>query len=264
MPRAHSNDGTTIAYDLGGHGPALILVDGAMAHRGYMGSRQLAEELTRYFSVVSYDRRGRGESTDTTPYAVEREIEDLDRLIDAVGAPVGLYGFSSGAVLALRAAAALGEKVGKLALHEPPFHSGDEQASQEFAAFADQMSWLLREGRSGDAVTLFLSGMLPPDMLERMKQGPEWPAMEAVAHTLDYDNAVMGNGAVPLEAARAVTVDTLVLDGSESPPFKHEAAEALARALPRGRRKTFEGHMTLVPPDVLAPELEAFFRSTSG
>lgn len=259
MPHVRSRDGTVIGYETSGSGPVVVLVDGAMAHRGHLGGRPLAEALSTEFTVVAYDRRGRGESADTQPYAVEREIEDIEALIDVVGGPACLYGLSSGSVLALRAAAALGGKVVKLAVMEPPFGGDDEQSRREFAEYAAHLARLVDEGRNGDAVAYFLQDMLPPDVLDSIRQSPDWPAMEAVAPTLVYDNAVMGDGAVPMDVASAVAVPTLVLAGGDSPPFKHEAARALTNAVPHGRHLTLDGHTTLAPPEVIAPVLRDFF-----
>ena len=122
------------------------------------------------------------------------------------------------------------------------------------------MAELLKSNRRGDAVAFFLSDMVPADMLEQMRQSPEWPLMESVAPTLAYDNEVMGDGSVPFEDAEAATMPALVLDGGESPEFKREAADALARAMPRAQRKTIDGEMTLVTPGVLAPVLAEFFQ----
>jgi pimeloyl-ACP methyl ester carboxylesterase len=260
MSHVASKDGTRIAFDKTGRGSGVILVDGALAYRGYRGGRALAAELSRDFTVISYDRRGRGESTDTQPYAWTREVEDIAALIDEVGAPVCLYGFSSGAVLALKAAATLGrEKVAKLALLEPPFNGDDDRAREESLAFSAQMARLLAEGKNSDAVAFFLQDMMPPDVLESMKRSPEWTTMEAVAPTLAYENAVMGDGSVPTDVAATVTVPALVLDGGDSEDFKHTAADALAKALPQARRKTLAGQSTQVPAEVLAPALVRFF-----
>jgi pimeloyl-ACP methyl ester carboxylesterase len=258
MGTVTSTDGTTIAFDRVGQGPVVLLVDGAMAYRDYLGSRPLAAELAQNFTVITYDRRGRGQSSDTQPYRVEREIEDIEALIAEVGSPVYLYGFSSGSVLALKAAARLGEKIAKLALFEPPFDSGGDKAKQEFAEFTRRMAELLEANKRGDAIAFFLADMLPAEMIEDMRQAPEWSVMEAVAPTLAYDNAVMGDGSVPIEAAKAAAM-ALVLDGSESPDFKHEAADLLARAMPDAQRKTLEGQTTRVSPEALAPVLAEFF-----
>lgn len=147
-----SKDGTTIAFEKSGQGPAVILVNGAMGYREFFGGRPLAAELSKEFTVYDYDRRGRGESTDTHPYAVEREIEDIEALIDEAGGTVYLYGISSGAVLALTAAAKLGAaKVAKLALYEPPFNSSDDKAKQDFARYTKRMAELLEANQRGDA-----------------------------------------------------------------------------------------------------------------
>jgi hypothetical protein len=148
---------------------------------------------------------------------------------------------------------------GQLALHEPPFGTDDDAAKQEMAAFAQHTQDLLAANQRGEAVAFFLADMVPPDVLERMRQSPEWLIMAAVAHTVAYDNAVMGDGAVPVDAAKAATMPALVIDGSESPDFKHEAADSLARAMPRAQRLTLEGQSTQVPPAVLAPVLKGFF-----
>jgi pimeloyl-ACP methyl ester carboxylesterase len=260
MRKVISKDGTTIAFEQTGSGPTVILVDGAMGYRAHAGGRPLANELSKHFNVITYDRRGRGESGDTQPYSVGREIEDIEALIDQVGEPVYVYGFSSGSVLGLKAAARLGEKISKLAVFEPPFGPDDDKSRQEFGEFAGQMAELLKSNRRGDAVAFFLSDMVPADLLEQMRQSPEWPLMESVAPTLAYDNEVMGDGSVPFEDAKAATMPALVLDGGESPEFKREAADALARAMPRAQRKTIDGEMTLVTPGVLAPMLVVFFQ----
>jgi pimeloyl-ACP methyl ester carboxylesterase len=257
MPHVSSQDGTMIAYERSGAGPAVILVDGALAYRDHRGSRPLASELSTHFTVVTYDRRGRGESTDTLPYAVEREIEDIEALINLVGAPVFLYGFSSGAVLALRAAAALRATVAKLVVLEPPLNPDSPSGKEEFRRFAEHMDRLLAADRRSDAVEFFLQDMVSPDVLQAIKESPEWSLMERVAPTLAYDNAVMGDGSVPPEAAH-VLAPTLVLVGGQSADFKHAAADALVATIPRSERRTLNGYSTLVPPDVLAPVLRPF------
>ena len=263
MKNVISKDGTRIAFEKTGQGPAVILVDGAMGYREYFGGRPLAAELSKEFTVYTYDRRGRGESTDTQPYAVEREIEDIEALIDEAGGSVYLYGFSSGTVLALKAAGKLGaNKVVKLALYGPPLNSDDDKAKQDFAQYAKRMAELLEANKRGDAVAFFLADMMPAEMIEGMRQSPEWPVMEAVAPTIAYDNAVMGDGSLPVEDTKAATMPALVLDADESPSFIHEAADALAKAMPKTQRKTLEGQMHLALPEALAPVLAAFFNAT--
>jgi pimeloyl-ACP methyl ester carboxylesterase len=235
-------------------------VDGALSDRQNWGGRPLAAELAKDYTVYLYDRRGRGESTDTRPYAVEREIEDIEALIDEAGGPVRLYGASSGAVLALKAAAKLGPaRVTKLAVYEPPFNSDDKDSTEEFTRYKQRMAELLEAGKRHEAVVFFLSGMLPAEVIEGMRSSPDWPVMEAVAHTLAYDNAVLGDGAVPVEDAKAVRAPVLILEGGESPAFLHAAAEDLARVLPQAQRKILEGQTHAAIPQVLAPVLAAFF-----
>jgi pimeloyl-ACP methyl ester carboxylesterase len=187
-----------------------------MSYREYFGGRPLAAELSKAFTVITYDRRGRVESIDTQPYAVEREIEDIETLIDGVGGSAYLYGFSSGAVLALKAAASLSEKVAKLALYEPPSSMGDK-AKQDFAQYVQRMNGLLETGNRG------------------MRRSPQWQTMEAVVPTVAYDNAVMGDGTPPVDDAKAAAMPTVVLDGSESLAFMRESASALAKAMPHAK-----------------------------
>ncbi|RPI59030.1 MAG: alpha/beta hydrolase [Chloroflexi bacterium] len=256
-----SRDGTSIAFDRCGDGPPVILVDGALAYRENWGGRPLATELEKDFSVYVYDRRGRGESTDTQPYAVEREIEDIAALIEEAGGPVHLYGASSGAVLALKAAARLGPaRVAKLALYEAPF-SPVEEDRQLFDEYVERVTELLRAGKRGDAVAYFLGDAVPPEMLEAMRQSPEWPLMEAVAPTLAYENELLGDSLVPVDEARAATMPALVLHGSESPAYMREVAEALARTLPRAQLTSLQGQTHAVDPEAIAPVLRGFFRA---
>ena len=262
MSTVTSKDGTTIAYDKKGQGPTIVLVDGALCYRAFGPAEPLAALLAQRFTVFTYDRRGRGASHDTRPYAVEREIEDIEALIDEAGGSVYLYGISSGAVLALKAAAKLGPaKVPKLALYQAPLSFGDE-ARQEFAQYAERMAELLEANKRGEALTLFLADMMPAEMLEGMRQSPEWPIMEALAPTLAYDNAVMGDGLLPVKDAKTATMPALILDGSESPAFFQEAAEALAKAMPQAQRKTLAGQTHQVSPAALAPVLVEFFSLT--
>ncbi|MDD1720710.1 MAG: alpha/beta hydrolase [Euryarchaeota archaeon] len=257
-----SKDGTRIAFERRGKGTPVILVDGSMSSRAFGPMRPLAAELSKHFTVYAYDRRGRGESTDTHPYAAEREIEDIDALIVEAGGSGYLFGISSGAVLALKAAARLGTaKVLKLAVYEPPFNSDDDKAKEDFARFTRHMAELLKADRRGDAVAFFLSDILPPKGLEEMRRSPEWLIMEELAPTLAYDNAVMGDGSVPAEAAKYATMSTLIIDGSESLAFLREAAGFLAKAMPHAERKTLEGQTHNPSPEVLAPALASFYNA---
>jgi pimeloyl-ACP methyl ester carboxylesterase len=262
MKTVHSADGTTIAFDQLGKGPALILVDGALGQRAMDSeTTQLAPLLAQHFTVFHYDRRGRGDSTDTQPYTVEREIEDIDALITEAGGSAFVFGISSGAALALEAAIKLGEKVKKLAMYEAPYNN-DEDARQSWKTYRNQLADVLAQGRKGDALALFmmLVGM-PPDHLDAVRRHPLWPMWEAVASTLSYDAAVMGEDAsVPSKKAASVAVPTLVLDGGASYPFMHATALALARAMPQAQHRRLEGQTHEVAPQVLAPVLVEFFK----
>jgi pimeloyl-ACP methyl ester carboxylesterase len=262
MKQVQSADGTTIAYDQMGNGPAVILVDGALGYRAFGYMVQLATLLAPRFTVIIYDRRGRGESTDTQPFAVEREIEDIEALINEVGGEAFLYGISSGACLALEAAIELGPKVKKLALYEAPYDS-DDVRRQAFRNYRKRLAELLAEGRQSDALGLFMMFVgMPPEHLEGARQQPMWPMWEAVAHTLPYDAAAMGeDGSVPTEKAARLTIPTLVMDGSASFPFMYTTAVALAKAIPNSEHRTLEGQTHEVEATVLAPVLAEFFNS---
>jgi pimeloyl-ACP methyl ester carboxylesterase len=259
MNTVTSNDGTRIAYDRSGIGPAVVLVDGALTYRGLWGSRPLAEALSDSFTVYTYDRRGRGESGDTQPYAAEHEIEDIAALIEAAGGTAYLYGISSGAALAVRAASALGaDKVPKLAVYEPPYSTSDEEI-QAFFSYRDHLVELLKSGKRGEALEAFLGDFIPPEQMDGMKQSPDWPLLEAIAPTLAYENAVMGDSGVPVEIAKNVRVPALVMDGEATADFLHAAADQLAKALPNAQRKTLSGQTHTVTPETIAPVLKSFF-----
>jgi pimeloyl-ACP methyl ester carboxylesterase len=260
MNQVISKDGTIIAFDRSGKGPAVILVGGAFQHRAIdPPTAQLAALLAQHFRVYHYDRRGRGDSSDTQPYAVEREIEDLEALINEAGGSAFVFGMSSGGVLALYAAAR-GLAIKKLALYEPPFNLGDEQARQASENYTRQLTALLTEGRRGDAVALAMTTWgAPAEAIAGMRQTPMWSLFEAVAPTLAYDNAIMGDGSVPTERLASITVPTLVIDGGASPAFMQNAAQAAAHALPNAKLRTLEGQTHDVAPEALAPVLVEFF-----
>lgn len=263
MQTVTSRDGTTIAFDQSGNGPALILVDGALQYRAFdQGMAPLADLLAGHFTVIHYDRRGRGDSTDTLPFALEREIEDVEAVIDAAGGSAFVYGISSGAALAMEAAIALPKKVRKLAMYEAPYNS-DETARRAWKQYRKQLKEVLADGRKGDALGLFmmLVGM-PAEQLEGMRQHPDWPLWASVGHTLAYDAEALGEEAdVPLKRAGDVAIPALVMDGSESFPFMHTTARALADAMPKGQHRTLEGQTHEVAAEAIAPVLIEFFEA---
>jgi pimeloyl-ACP methyl ester carboxylesterase len=211
-------------------------------------------------AVITYDRRGRGESTDTQPFAVEREIEDIGALIHEAGGQAYVYGISSGAALALEAAATLGDQVKQLALYEAPYDS-DEARRQAFRTYRKQLAETLAEGRRGDALGLFMMFVgMPPEHLAGARQHPLWAMWEAVADTLAYDAAALGaDGSIPTEKAAHVTVPTLVMDGTASFPFLYPTAVALARAIPHAIHRRLEEQTHEVAAGALAPVLLEFF-----
>ena len=258
MNTTRSTDGTAIAYETCGEGPPLVLVDGALCYREMGPSRALADALSEHFTVIRYDRRGRGASTDTAPYSVEREIEDLAALIAAAGGPAYVCGISSGAVLALDAAAR-GLPITALALYEPPFIVDDSRPPAA-ADYVEQLVGLLASNRRGDAVRLFMRHVgMPAPLVPLMRLMPAWGKLKRVAHTLPYDGEIMGDTQLgrPLPAERwpGTKVKTLVIVGGKSPAFFHNGTKMLAALLPNAEHRVLEGQTHMVKAKVLAPVL---------
>lgn len=266
MEKVISKDGTAIAFDRLGKGPALILVGGSFEQRA-MGSEtsQLAAHpiLSRHFTVFHYDRRGRGDSTDIEPYAVAREVEDIEALINIAGGAAFVSGISSGAILAMEAAIQLGDRVKKLAMYEAPFNYSDGTTSKLLKKFRKQHQEALAEGRHGDAVGHFLEMLgLPPKELDGMRQLPIWPMWEAIAPTFGYDAALLGeDGSVPSERVARIAVPVLIINGGAGSSSMQLTAAALAAAIPNARHRILEGQTHEVAAEVLAPVLAAFFNS---
>jgi pimeloyl-ACP methyl ester carboxylesterase len=261
METVRSRDGTTIAFDRSGRGPSLVIVGGALSDRGAVP--ELASRLADQLTVIAIDRRGRGDSTDTPPYAIEREIEDLAALIDAAGGSAFVLGHSSGAALSLRAAEA-GVPIARLAVYEPPLMVDDTRPPipDDYIPHLDE---LIAAGRRGEAVEYFLTTgpLIPPPAIEQIKQSPSWPAMEAMAHTIPYDarimDGLMTGSTEPLARWASLAMPILVLDGGASPPWIRHGASALADVLPNATTATLEGQAHSPDPDVLAPVLLRFF-----
>ncbi|MEC0242645.1 alpha/beta hydrolase [Paenibacillus dokdonensis] len=265
-----SKDGTKIAYDKVGQGPALILVAGAFSYRKFPGQVQLANLLSEQFTVYNYDRRGRGDSGDTQPYAKTREIEDLQAMIDEVGGSAYVWGLSSGAVLALQAAAS-GVNITKLALHEPPFvvDPADRIVPTHFFR---HVSELIADNRRAEAVKYFMTkGMGAPSLvigMMRLMPGV-WSRLLAVAHTLPYDAALldgyMDGKPLPANTWSELKMPTLVLEGTESPASLRHGAQALAGVLPHAQllSKKGLGHTKKLNTKIISSELRAFFKGSS-
>jgi len=261
MNTVRSKDGTTIVFDEQGDGPPLILVDGALTTRSSGSKPELVKLLAQRFTVCSYDRRGRGESGDTKPYAVLREIEDIDALIDEAGGSAFVYGHSSGGCLALDATVKLGDKVKMLAMYEAPYND-DPEAQKAWGEYIKKLTEALTSGRRGDAVALFMAYVgTPAAQIEGMRHAPFWGGMEAIAPTLAYDHtAIMGgDGSIPIERAARIHVPTLVMTGGEGAPFMRETANTLSKAIPAAKLSTLDGQTHDPQPDSLAPVLVEFF-----
>ncbi|WP_223167313.1 alpha/beta fold hydrolase [Nonomuraea sp. SYSU D8015] len=259
-----SADGTAIACDTYGSGPAVVLVAGAMMGRAHPTLTGVAGALAPWFTVCSYDRRGRGDSGDTPPYAVEREIEDLTAVMAAAGGPAMVFGGSSGAALALEAAVRLPGIV-RLALWEPPYHV-DDGAPPLPPDFAEQLAALVAAGKRAEAVERFMveAVEMPAAAVAGMRAQPFWSEVEAVAHTLAYEAFVLGPGnALPVARLTTIVQPTLVLNGEDSPAWMRNAGAAVAAAVPGAVRRVLEDQRHDVAVEALAPELLEFFASAS-
>lgn len=261
-----SKDGTKIAYDKVGQGPALILVTGAFSYRKFPAQVKLANLLAEYFTVYNYDRRGRGDSGDTQPYDIVREIEDLQAIMDEAGGSAYVWGLSSGAALALQAAEK-GANITKLALHEPPFVVNAEDPKPP-GNFLKQTTELIAADNRAEAVKFFMTkGMGAPSFVVTMMRVMPgvWSKLLDVAHTLPYDAALldgfMEGKALPSEQWRKVTVPTLVMEGTESPASLRNSAKELAGVLPNAQllSKKGLGHTKKLNSKMISSELCAFF-----
>ena len=264
MPqKTTSADGTPIAYERVGYGPPLIVVGGAWNTR--RSGAELAEQLAGEFTVYSYDRRGRGDSGDTLPYAVEREVEDLEAVIEAAGGSAALFGHSSGGALALETTAR-SVTVSRLAVYEIPYIVDDSRPPLA-DDYIEHVEELVAAGRRSEVISYFRTEAvgMPAATAEQMAASPRTASMEPLAHTVAYDGRVMlrgsmNGGPLPSEWRDSVTVPTLVMDGGESPRWLQSAAHALVGLLPDVCYRTLEGQDHAVTPEALAPELQTFLR----
>ncbi|WP_429419437.1 alpha/beta fold hydrolase [Nocardia sp. GAS34] len=257
-----SKDGTTIAYERIGSGPAVVLVDGAMANRELGPCRAVAQELSSDHTVYFYDRRGRGESGDTAPYAPEREIEDLEAIVAEAGEPVTICAFSSGVPLSLAAVKA-GLAVKRLALYEFPMVVDDSRppAPPEYQRTINEM---IDAGKPGDAVKYFMRRgvRLPAALVALFPIMPDWSKLKQVGHTLAYDMHFMGDAldGNPIPAGRYdwVGVPTAVYAGSKSPAWMRNANAALAESIPGASLTVLPGQTHMVKAKLFVPTLREF------
>jgi pimeloyl-ACP methyl ester carboxylesterase len=251
-----SADGTTIAFDRFGAGEPVIMSAGAFNDRST--TEPLGRALAAEFTVLNYDRRGRGDSGDSAAYAVEREIEDIAALLAAAGGEAALFGYSSGAVLALHAAAS-GLPISKLALYEPPFRT-DETYPPLPGDLPHRLAELVSAGRRGEAVELYQTEAvrIPEEVVTQLRHAPFRPGLEAIAHTLAYDATIIGDLSLPTDTIASVRTPTLVMNGEESSPFMRAAASAVAGALPQGQLRSLAGQDHGIDPAAVAPVLAAF------
>jgi pimeloyl-ACP methyl ester carboxylesterase len=262
MAIAISKDGTRIGFDRQGQGPPVVLVDGAMCYRDSGPMRPLAKRLAPHFTVYTYDRRGRGESGDTQPWSLEREVEDLAAIVRQAGEPVFLYGISSGAVLALEAAQG-GVPIRKLALYEAPLMVDDSRPPLG-EDFLPRLTSLIADNRRGDAVKMFMKAVgVPAIGIFFMRLLPVWKKLTAIGHTLQYDLGMTTpyQQGRPLPAGHwpGASMPALVMDGGKSPAWMRNAQAAIATVLPRATARTIPGQNHMVSADAIAPELIAFF-----
>ena len=262
METVTSADSTAIAFDRLGEGEPMILVGGAMVNRAR--SRQIADRFAEEFTVVNYDRRGRGDSGDAGSYSVDREVEDIAALIEAVGGSALVYAHSSGAALGLRAAAA-DLPIPRLVAHEAPYRPAEESERIASEEYHRTLTGLLGEDRRGDAVELFMTmtGM-PAEMIEHSRRDPSWADMEAMAPTLVYDAEVLGtmtNGAtLPTDLLGRIRIPVLALYGSLTGDRMKDAAEGIAAGVEHGEILCLEGQHHMVVPDVIVPVVTEFFQ----
>jgi pimeloyl-ACP methyl ester carboxylesterase len=260
MPTVTSKDGTTIAYDRIGSGPALILVDGALCSRSFGPMPKMAPLFAPHFTVITYDRRGRGGSGDTQPYDLAREVEDLDALIRAAGGTASLLGLSSGAGLALEATAA-GLPVAKLVMYEPPYVAADTGTTPDHEARLEE---LIAANQRGAAVRYFMKDMvnMPAPVVWLMTlMVPIFSKLKAVAHTLPYDSAVLRGFRLPRERAASIRVPTLIAAGSKTQPRLLAVADILANTIPGARKVILEGETHNVSGAALAAPVIDFLET---
>ena len=264
MQTVTSRDGTLLAYDVHGDGAPLIMVEGAFCGRHFGPTAALAAELGRDFRVYHYDRRARGDSSPSTDYSVARELEDLEAMLRVAGPGAGLVGFSSGACLALEAAAA-GLPVGRLAIYEPPYMVGPK-ARKVPPSFREDIQALIADGRNGKAVEYFMVRLIgmPPMFLPMMWLSKVWKSLCAQAPSLPFDMEAVNGFAPPAARLAAIAVPTLVMHGAKTMPVLKDAATLCARTIPGARHVELPGQSHEVKKEAIAPHLRDFFAASAA
>ena len=256
---ATSKDGTRIAYDRLGSGPALVIVNGALSVRTFTFAQKMAQELAKDFTVYNYDRRGRGDSTNTAPYSVQKEVDDLAALCKAAGGKPFVVGQSSGAALALEAAAA-GVPMAGLYAYEPPYVASDPANKADTANYQRDLEAQLAKGDRDGAVTFFMRFVGVPGFgVAIMRLLPMWKVMASVAHTLPYDGRVMGDFRVPAKRLAAIKVPTIVAHGDKTAPTLKGAAKAAAGAVPKARHEVVPKANHGIKPALMRAALQRAF-----
>lgn len=259
MKTTQSKDGTTLAYDVYGSGPALIYITGASCHRSFKPIVQDAKIFASEFTVYNYDRRGRGDSGNTLPYSMEREIEDIEAMIDTAGGTAYLYGHSSGAVLALEAALRLGSKVQKVIMYDASYVH-DEKEKAEYKQLSQTIHKLLDNGKNAEAMSTFLKGIgMPKVFVLLLPLFPGWRAMKALAPTLAYDIALTQD-MPPVERAARISVPTQIIVGEKSPASIHDVGRQLMNAIPNAKFVQLAGQDHMVNAKTMLPLLSGFLK----
>ncbi|MEV0298960.1 alpha/beta hydrolase [Nocardia sp. NPDC050710] len=255
MEIAVSKDGTRLAYDVVGAGPALVYITGATCFRKFRPILGDVKVFGTKFSVYNYDRRGRGDSGDTAPYAVERELEDIEAIIDAAGGKAHLYGHSSGAVLALEAALRMPDKVDRVVIYDAPYVH-DETERRSYRELAEKVAGLLSDEQNGRALKVFLRGIgMPAPFVALLPAFPGWKSMKALAPTLRYDIGLTEE-VPPLDRLAKIDVPVCISVGAKNPVGLHHVAEQLAKTIPHSTHRVIDGQDHMVSAKVLLPVLE--------
>ncbi|KIL43213.1 alpha/beta hydrolase [Jeotgalibacillus campisalis] len=259
MKTTQSKDGTILSYDVYGNGPALIYITGASCHRSFKPIVKDAKIFATEFTVYNYDRRGRGDSGNTLPYTIEREIEDIEAIIDAAGGKAYLYGHSSGAVLALEAVLLLGNKVQKVIMYDAPYvHSEEERV--EYNQFSRSINKLLDNGKNSKAMITFLKGIgMPKVFILLLPLVPGWRTMKALAPTLAYDIALTQD-LPPVERAAQISIPTQIIVGEKSRDSIHVVGRQLTKAIPNAKFVQLAGQDHMANAKKLLPLFIDFFK----